>query len=206
MAAFEPAFMDELAVVMRWGFAHMQEDDGGSVCLRLSTRPIVQPEREIDAALERDIIAGAYWLAPPAEGAELAIAFAGAVAPEAQAAIAAIAEDIPGVGLLNVTSAERLHDDWMAVRRARVSGRVGETAHIECLLARLAPGAALVTVIDAHPATLSWLGSVAGQRIYPLGVERFGQAGDIPDLYRAYGIDADAILDAAARACLRRIA
>jgi pyruvate dehydrogenase E1 component len=36
-------------------------------------------------------------------------------------------------------------------------------------------------------------------------VERFGQGGDIPDLYKAYGIDADAIVDAAARASLRRL-
>ena len=79
------------------------------------------------------------------------------------------------------------------------------TAQVERLFAPLPEDAALVTVLDAHPATLSWLGSVAGHRIYPLGVERFGQAGDIPDLYRAYGIDTDAILDAAARACLRRV-
>ena len=72
----------------------------------------------------------------------------------------------------------------------------------ERLLARLRPGAALVTVGDFHPATLSWLGAVAGNPIVPLGVDRFGQSGDIPDLYRAYGIDTDAILDAAARACL----
>ena len=72
----------------------------------------------------------------------------------------------------------------------------------ERLLARLRPGAALVTVGDFHPATLSWLGAVAGNAIVPLGVDRFGQSGDIPDLYRAYGIDTDAILDAAARACL----
>jgi transketolase len=45
-------------------------------------------------------------------------------------------------------------------------------------------------------------GAVAGNTILPLGVDRFGQSGDIPDLYRAYGIDTDAILDAAARACL----
>jgi len=49
---------------------------------------------------------------------------------------------------------------------------------------------------------LSWLGAVAGNTIVPLGVDRFGQSGDIPDLYRAYGIDTDTILDAAARACL----
>jgi pyruvate dehydrogenase complex dehydrogenase (E1) component len=72
----------------------------------------------------------------------------------------------------------------------------------ERLLARLRPGAALVTVGDFHPATSSWLGAVAGYTIFPLGVDRFGQSGDIPDLYRAYGIDTDAILDAAARACL----
>jgi pyruvate dehydrogenase E1 component len=65
-----------------------------------------------------------------------------------------------------------------------------------------AAGHALVTVGDFHPATLSWLGAVAGNAIVPLGVDRFGQSGDIPDLYHAYGIDTDAILDAAARACL----
>jgi pyruvate dehydrogenase E1 component len=54
---------------------------------------------------------------------------------------------------------------------------------------------------DFHPATLAWLGAVSGNAIAPLGVDRFGQSGDIPDLYRAYGIDTEAIL-AAARACL----
>ena len=32
----------------------------------------------------------------------------------------------------------------------------------------------------------------------PLGLERFGQCGDLPDLYRAYRLDSEAILDAAA--------
>jgi pyruvate dehydrogenase E1 component len=63
----------------------------------------------------------------------------------------------------------------------------------------------MVTVIDAHPATLSWLGAVAQHRVFPLGVEHFGQSGDIPDLYRVYGLDSDAILAAAARACLGKI-
>ncbi|MCH9053571.1 MAG: transketolase, partial [Proteobacteria bacterium] len=78
-------------------------------------------------------------------------------------------------------------------------------SHVERLLGRLAPDAAIVTVIDGHPATLSWLGSVAGHRIYPLGVTAFGQSGDIADLYRLHGLDADAILDAAANACLERL-
>ena len=52
------------------------------------------------------------------------------------------------------------------------------------------------------PVRSPWLGAVAGNAIVPLGIDRFGQSGDIPDLYRAYGIDTDAILDAAARPCL----
>ena len=172
---------------------------GRSVHFRLSTRPIEQPRRTIDPDLAAAIVAGAYWLREPAANAELTIAYCGAVAPEALAAHEAVAEDVPGAGLLAITSPDRLHRDWRAAR-AR-----GDSSVAERLLARLRPGAALVTVGDFHSATLSWLGAVAGNPIVPLGVDRFGQSGDIPDLYRAYGIDNDAILDAAARACLAAV-
>jgi pyruvate dehydrogenase E1 component len=196
LAAFEPAYGDELAVLLRWAFVEIQRAAGQSVYLRLSTRPIEQPQREVDADLSEAIVAGGYWQRPPKAGADLAIAYCGAVAPEAIAAYDALAEDALGAGLLAITSPDRLHRDWRAAQsqqRQSIAAR---------LLARLGPGAALVTVGDFHPATLSWLGAVAGNPIVPLGVDRFGQSGDIPDLYRAYGIDAEAILDAAARACL----
>jgi pyruvate dehydrogenase E1 component len=197
LSSFEPAFVDELAVLLRWGFAHLQAPEGGSVYLRLSTRPVEQPRRAVEA-LAGDIVAGGYWLVPPAPGAELAIAYTGAVAPEAIAAHAALTEDIPGAGLLAVTSADLLHAGWLEGKRR------GGGSHVGRLLAPLAADAGLVTVIDGHPATLSWLGAVARHRVHPLGVEHFGQSGDIPDLYRVYGLDADAILSAAARACLER--
>jgi pyruvate dehydrogenase E1 component len=196
LVGFEPAFADELAVLLRWAFKEIQRETGESVYFRLSTRPIEQPARTITADLEEAIIAGAYWLCEPGEEAELAIAYSGAIAPEALAAHRDIAEDIPGAGLLAITSHDRLHRDWCAARTH------GETSIIEQLLARLQPRGVLVTVGDFHPATLSWLSAVAGNPIVPLGVDRFGQSGDIPDLYQAYRIDADAILDAAARACL----
>jgi len=196
LISFEPAFADELAILLRWAFAEIQRESGESVYFRLSTRPIEQQPRDIAADLEDAIIAGAYWLHEPQEGSELAIAYCGAVAPEAIAAHRELIEDIPGAGLLAITSPDRLHRDW------RVARTRGEMSTAEQLLARLRPGARLVTVGDFHPATLSWLGAVAGNPIVPLGVERFGQSGDIPDLYQAYSINADSILDAAARACL----
>jgi pyruvate dehydrogenase E1 component len=36
----------------------------------------------------------------------------------------------------------------------------------------------------------------------PLGVDHFGQSGDLPDLYREYGLDVEAIIDACAQAVL----
>ncbi|HMB03585.1 MAG TPA: hypothetical protein VKP69_07575, partial [Isosphaeraceae bacterium] len=202
LTAFEPVFVDELATILAWGLRHLQDDDGGSVYLRLSTRPIDQPTRAMTPELRDAIVRGGYWLAPPGPGAELAVVCSGVLAPEAIEAHAQIREDIPGAGLLVVTSAGRLYADWRAASRARTAGDADARAHVERLLAALSPDAALVTVLDGHSATLSWLGAVARHRVVALGVDRFGQSGDLPDLYREYGLDARAIVDAAARACL----
>ena len=113
LTMFEPAYVDELAEILRWSFEHMQADDGGAVYLRLSTRPLDQAERVLTPRLRAEIIAGGYWLSPPADGAELAVVASGAVLPEALEAHGQIAEDIPGAGLLVVTSASRLHDEWL---------------------------------------------------------------------------------------------
>jgi pyruvate dehydrogenase E1 component len=59
------------------------------------------------------------------------------------------------------------------------------------------PHCALITVLDGHPATLAWLGSVRGHRTRSLGVEHFGQTGTLQDLYRHFGIDAQGIAAAA---------
>ena len=45
-------------------------------------------------------------------------------------------------------------------------------------------------------------GGVRGQRVMALGPDRFGQSGDVPDLYAHYEIDAAAILDACAEGLL----
>src|SRR5499425_2608548 len=76
LAAFEPAFVDELAAILSFALAYMQKDGndqpsertwlrdeiGGSVYLRLSTRPIEQPQRTMTADLHQAIVDGAYWM------------------------------------------------------------------------------------------------------------------------------------------------
>ena len=198
LASYEPSHVDELAILLRHAFVHMQADAGSAVWLRLSTRQLDQIDRPLDPAA---VIAGAHWVVPPAEGAPIALAYQGPVAPEAQAAFAELQEEVPGAGLLAITSPDRLHAGWMDATRGRRKGRAG-VSHIETLLAPLAPGAAIVSILDGHPAAHSWLGGVRGQRIVPLGPDHFGQSGDLPDLYAEYGLDVDAILDACAQALL----
>src|SRR6185369_13686399 len=125
LASFEPAFVDELSVIMRWGFQHMQreggegEEGGGSVYLRLSTRTIEQPPRPMSAVLHHDITEGAYWLRKPGPNCDIVIAYTGAVAPEAIEAVGFIGESHRDVGLLAITSADRLHAGWTSARKLR---------------------------------------------------------------------------------------
>ncbi len=211
LAAFEPAFVDELAAVMAWALAYIQKDGegeasertwlrdetGGSVYLRLSTRPIEQIKRPMTDELRQGIIDGGYWLRRPGPNCQIVVAYTGAVAPEAIEAVGLMAEDRRDVGLLAVTSADRLNAGWTAAQRARERGLVHARAHIERLLSEVPGHCGIVTVIDGHPATLAWLGAVGGHRVRPLGVEHFGQTGSIAELYRHYGIDANAIVAAA---------
>src|SRR6202012_4632133 len=106
------------------------------------------------------------------------------VAPEAIEATGFIGESRRDVGLLAITSVDRLHAGWTAARNLRRDRRgVQHLSHIEKLLAPLPRDCGIVTVIDGHPEAL--------------GVEQFGQTGTIDDLYRHYGLDANAIIDAA---------
>jgi pyruvate dehydrogenase E1 component len=59
---------------------------------------------------------------------------------------------------------------------------------------RIAP---IVSVLDGHPHTLSFLSAIRGAPIACLGVADFGQSGDVEDLYRYFGIDMDTIVGAA---------
>jgi pyruvate dehydrogenase E1 component len=145
------------------------------------------------------VIDGAYWLRPPGPNADVVIAYQGCVAPEAIAAAGRMAGARRDVGVLAITSADRLNAGWTAAQRARARGNRSALSLIERTMATLPTHCTLITVTDGHPATLAWLGGVAGHRTVPLGVEHFGQTGTIADLYRHFGIDADAIVAAADR-------
>lgn len=215
LVSFEPAYLDELSIIMDWAFDYLQRDGegdpdertwlrdetGGSVYLRLTTRPIEQLglKARDDEDFVRGVIDGAYWLREPGPNCEVVIAYQGCIAPEAIEAAGRIGNDRRDIGVLAVTSADRLNSGWTAARRARARGATQAVSQIERLMSAVPRNATLITVTDGHPATLAWIGSVMGHQTAPLGVEHFGQTGTISDLYQHFMIDADAIVAAANR-------
>ncbi len=114
LAAFEPAYLDELAIIMDWSFDYMQrsgendpdertwlrDETGGAVYLRLSTLPLEQPHDRDSAEFRQSVIDGAYWLREPGPNCEIVIAYQGVVAPEAIAAAGRIGTGRRDIGVL----------------------------------------------------------------------------------------------------------
>tara|TARA_R110001606_G_scaffold122744_3_gene255840 strand:- start:985 stop:3357 length:2373 start_codon:yes stop_codon:yes gene_type:complete len=213
LVSFEPAFLDELSIIMDWSFDYLQRDGdgdpdertwlrdetGGSVYLRLTTRQLEQvrwSDRN-DGTFRQGVIDGGYWLREPGPNCEIVIAYQGCVAPEAIKAAGRIGNNRRDIGVLAVTSADRLNSGWTAARRARARGNTAAKSQIERLMEQVPRDCTLITVTDGHPATLAWIGGVKGHATTPLGVEHFGQTGTIGDLYRHFQIDAEAIVSAA---------
>ncbi|MBM4001464.1 MAG: pyruvate dehydrogenase [Planctomycetes bacterium] len=214
LASYEPCFSAELEWILMDALRAVR-DRQRSTYLRLTTKPVDQrlftaPERDADReSLRRQVLAGAYRLRDDrgepgyAPGSNVVNLFAcGAVVPEALAARDALRRQGRFVNVVNVTGPGPLFADYR--RAATESAATGRSAR--SLLDALVPaedrGAPVVTVVDAHPHMLAWIGAALGSRGWPLGVAGFGQSGSLPDVYRAYGIDASTI-EATCLAALR---
>ncbi|WP_433274323.1 transketolase-like TK C-terminal-containing protein [Pseudonocardia xinjiangensis] len=194
--SYDPAFAIDVEWTLLASLARLGRPDGTSAYLRLSTRPVDQTLAAVPtdpAARERrrrQVVAGAYPLRRAAEPA-LTIAAMGAVVPEALAA----AERLEALGtptdVVCVTSAGLLFD----ALQARSGRGDAETWVLDAAFPafRATP---MVTVLDGHPHTLSFLAGINQVRAAHLGVSRFGQSGDLDDVYRHHGLDADSIVRA----------
>ena len=191
LLSFEPAFADELSIIMSYGFDYLQMENGGSVYLRLSTRSIEQPHRHIDESLKTNILKGGYWLKKPGPNPQLVIVYQGVIANEVIEAASILGERFKDIGVLSITSSDNLFHDWK--NKSSNLHTHKEQSHIEVLLDDISKDTKLITVIDGHPMTLSWIGSVYGHKTITLGVDRFGQTGNIKELFSEFGIDSSSI-------------
>ena len=191
LLSYEPAFADELSAIMNYGFNYLQDENGGSIYLRLSTRSIDQPLRNLDKNLTNDILKGGYWLKKPGSNPEIIIVYQGVMANEVIKATGYLGERFKDAGVLSITSSDNLFNEW---KKKSISFNLQTSkSHIEHLLQVVPRDTKIITVIDGHPMTLSWLGSVYGHKTLPLGVDRFGQTGNINDLFEEFAIDSQSI-------------
>jgi pyruvate dehydrogenase E1 component len=191
--AWEPAFAQDLEWCLLEAMSHVGMLGGTSAYFRLSTRPLdpglsALPEDQI--LLERrrrQVIAGGYSISTNPPGTEdVTLVGAGAIMPEVLEAAAALAVQGLVVGVVCLTSPD------LVFRSSQ--GRGSSIARELFPAERRAP---LVTVMDGHPHTLSFLAGVRGDRTINLGVSDFGQSSGLDDAYRIHGIDAVSIVDAA---------
>lgn len=196
--AWEPAFGQDLVWALLHALSRLGRADGSSAYFRLSTRPIDQALARVpDDATGReqrrqDVLAGGYRLCDASSTPRVSIVAVGVMVPEAIAA----SEELDTAGIASDVIVLTSPD---LIFRA-LQGRQGLADGDEAILARLFPSertAPIVTVMDGHPHTLAFLAAIAGAPIANLGVQDFGQSGDVQDLYRHFGIDAETIVGAA---------
>jgi len=196
--AYEPAFLIDLEWTLLDALSHVGRPGGRSAYFRLSTRPVDQVLAAVPAEPEardrrrRQVLAGAYPLRRHPEPAVTLVGM-GAVMPELLVAAEQLQEWGYGADVVCVTSADLIFQ----ATQAR-DGLNGGSAWILDEVFSAERARPMVTVLDGHPHTLAFLGAIHPAPSRALGVTEFGQSGDLPDLYRHFGIDGRSVACAAA--------
>ncbi len=196
--AWEPAWGQDLEWILLHAIGQLGREGGSSSYLRLSTRPLEQslalvPEdsRERERR-RRQVLAGGYRLRESASPPRVTLVGMGAVVLELLGAADELTAAGIAVDAVCLTSADLL----FRALQTRQGLYDGDQEILDTLFppSRTAP---IVSVLDGHPHTLAFLAAIAGAPLACLGVQDFGQSGDVQDLYRHFGIDADTIVGAA---------
>ena len=193
---YEPCFALELEWILLESLrALRRDDDPKSAYLRLSTAPI---DQRLLAVRDRDrlrakVLSGAYRLIDRTTepgcvpGRNLVEIWAtGVMVPEAARASEELLQDGYYANVVNCVSPDLVYRAWQ-------DGVVRSLETLRPEPFEVTVGAPIVTVLDGHPSALAWIGSMTGQRTYPLGVTRFGESGLPSELYKECRIDWESI-------------
>lgn len=196
--AWEPAFAQDLEWCLLEAMNHVGVPGGTSAYFRLSTRPLDQslsrlPEDDVlRERRRRHVVAGGYRLVDPGPHEDVTLVGVGAMMPEVVAAAERLREEGVEAGVVCLTSPDLVY------RSYRARGHLEPSASSICdVLFPADRPAPIVTVMDGHPHTLSFLSGVRGDRLAGLGVTEFGQSSGVAEAYALHGIDTPAIVDAA---------
>jgi pyruvate dehydrogenase E1 component len=196
--AWEPAFGQDLEWTMLHALSQLGQPGGTSSYFRLTTRPVDQALAGLPSdatgreARRQAVLSGGYRLRTSTISPALTLVGAGAVLPEVCGAADILQEAGVPCDIVCLTSADLVY----RALQARRGLREGSDAVLDELFPpdRAAP---IVSVLDGHPHTLSFLSGIRCMAATSLGVDDFGQSGDVEDLYRYFGIDTETVVGAA---------
>ncbi len=197
LSYYEPSFADELNLLIFWALNNIQKKKGNSVYLRLSTKKLLQPKRELTNLIKDDIVNGGYWFKNNNKQLDLLIVSAGVIIGEVINCLNNLNEENLNIGVFVVTSPDKLYKDWVYSTK-----NINYNSHLEKKLQNIDINTPIITIIDGHSSALSWIGSVKGQKVIPMGVNNFGKSGDLKEVYSLNEINLNSIVDRIARLIL----
>jgi pyruvate dehydrogenase E1 component len=217
----EPAFGQSLDWLLCDALAHVAgakkntvpdlRPDELAFYFRLTTRSIDQQpfydakQRIGEATLRSQVLAGAYklvdgrvaltkqddYLAPV-----VFLACSGAVIPEVLAAAKQLAEEGVIAHVIDITSLGRVFGSWQRTLKQGI--RTASTPSLPGVLrTTFTEKAPIVSIHDGSSHALAWLGSALGMPQVAMGVDSFGQSGNIPDLYAMNDLNSESIVNGA---------
>ena len=217
----EPAFGQSLDWLLCDALAHVAgakkntvpdlRPDELAFYFRLTTRSIDQQpfydakQRIGEATLRSQVLAGAYklvdgrlaltkqddYLAPV-----VFLACSGAVIPEVLAAAKQLAEEGVIAHVIDITSLGRVFGSWQRTLKQGI--RTASTPSLPGVLrTTFTEKAPIVSIHDGSSHAMAWLGSALGMPQVAMGVDSFGQSGNIPDLYAMNDLDSESIVNGA---------
>lgn len=178
---------------------------------RLTTRSIEQQQfndakkRIGEATLRSQVLAGAYRLVDGRiainqvdndRAPVVYLAASGAVMPEVLAAGKQLAGEGVVAHVIDITSLGRVFGSWQRTLKQGI--RTATTPSLPGVLrTTFTERAPIVSIHDGSSHAMAWLGSALGMPQVAMGVDNFGQSGNIPDLYSIHDLNSESIINGA---------
>ena len=178
---------------------------------RLTTRSIDQQpfyeakQRIGEATLRSQVLAGAYKLVDgraalakqdDQRAPVVYLASSGAVMPEVLTAAKQLALEGVIAHVIDITSLGRVFGSWQRTLKQGI--RTATTPSLPGVLrTTFTEKAPIVSIHDGSSHAMAWLGSAVGMPQVAMGVDSFGQSGNIPDLYAMHDLNSESIINGA---------
>ena len=204
---YEPCYGKELEWILLDAIENIK-DRKSSTYLRLTSKRIDQSHGDFQGSEEslevrrKQVIQGAYRIIDRSNQSGYSIGNnvvnilgSGAILPEAIKASEQLYQEGIYANVINITGPGPLYKEFQSSVSSKLTGKTTES-YLKKLIPESSHGVPVVTVVDGHPHSLSWVGAALETKVLPLGVSEYGQSGTPEELYAEYGVDSVNIMNA----------